>query len=280
MASFDSEAFDPLAFDTDSTDESGTTGLPSPLRILWSNLIDASGTTLTPSSQPISVSNIRVQNRKRIWRGASRTETLTINLNTPSDNVRCVAITGHNLSSTGTILLERSSNGSSWTTIQTKTVGLFRCIFFFFSLSNDPYWRLTFTDSANANGYIEVGRVFLGDYWEPAIAAVNNWEFRLVDNSEVKKSIGGQKWTTQRDVFARLTFRLMGLNEVDGVKNWLNIVRRIGLKDDLFLLFTPNASSRLQRELGLYGRFTGIPGLAGYSSFAYDTGSIVFEESI
>ena len=253
--------------------------LPRPLRVLWSNLIDVSGTTLSASSAPLSVYNLRSQNRKRVWRGSTRTETITANLNTPTDNIRCVAITGHNLSTTASIKIEYSDNGSSWTQLQTKTVGDLTVVSFFFDLLNNQYWRLTFTDTANTDGYVSAGRMFLGDYWEPDTAAVSSWDIKIADASQVRKSIGGQKWTNQREVFARLTFRLLGLNEVDGIRNFLNIARRIGIKNDIFLILTPGGVSQFERELSLYGRFVGIPGLTGNSSFAYDTGSVVFEES-
>ena len=253
---------------------------PGQLRMLWSNLIDRDGTTLTPSTQPISVSNIKSQHRKRIWRTDSPlNQTLIIDLQNSADDVRCCALTGYNFTATATVALAYSDDAVAWTSVGGKTVGDGNCLFLFFTVINARYWRLTLNDTNSADGYLELGRVFLGDYWEPNASVLRGWSLKFLDRSDVKKSIGLQKWTNQREIVTQLTFQLPHLDELDAVKNFLNIARRIGIKQDFFITLLPGASELYQMATGLYGRFSGIPGLIGSSSFAYDTGSIVFEES-
>lgn len=253
---------------------------PGPFRMMWSNLVDESATLLTPSSAAISVENIRTLHRKRIWRTAARTnETLTFDLQSTSKNIRCCALTGYNLTATATIQLAYSDDGSTWTVLTTKTVGSDTVLFFFFSVLTNRYWRLTFNDAANTNPYIEVGRIFLGDYWEPAATILRNWAIKVIDKSEVQRSVGQQKWTNQKEVITQLAFQLPPLNETDAIKNFLNIVRRIGLSRDIFVSLMPEASAVYREVTGLYGRFVNIAGIASVSSFVYDTGSVIFEES-
>ena len=253
---------------------------PGQLRMLWSNLVDRDGTSLTASSQPISVNNIKNQHRKRIWRTASPlNQTLIVDLQNSADDVRCCALTGYNFTATATVTLAYSDDAVVWTSISGKTVGDGNCLFFFFTLVNRRYWKLTLNDASSTDGYLELGRVFLGDYWEPNVSVLRGWSLKFLDRSDVKKSIGLQKWTNQREIVTQLTFQLPHLNETDAVKNFLNIARRIGVKQDFFITLLPGASELYQMETGLYGRFSGVPGLVGSSSFAYDTGTIVFEES-
>lgn len=252
---------------------------PGPFRLMWSNLIDT-GIILTASSAALSVYNVRTMHRKRVWRTTSRlSQTLTIDLASTSRNLRCCALTGYNFTASATVALAYSDNGSSWTTLSQKTAQHDAVLFFFFSLRNNRYWRLTLNDPTNESPYLEVGRVFLGDYWEPSATIARNWAIKVLDRSEVKMSIGRQKWTNQKEIITQVSFQLPPLNEVDAIKNFLNIVRRIGLTNDIFLSLMPDAAAVYREVTGLYGRFVNITGVASISSFAYDTGSVVFEES-
>ena len=253
---------------------------PGPFRLMWSNPVDDAATLLTPSSAAINIENIRSLHRKRVWRTNSRTnETLVFDFQSTTENFRCCALTGFNLTTTATVLLEYSDNGSAWTGLTTKVVGSDTVLFFFFALLNNRYWRLTFNDAANVNPYVEVGRIFLGDYWEPAATVLRNWAIKVVDRSEVQRSVGQQKWTNQKEVITQIAFQLPPLNETDAIKNFLNIIRRIGLSRDIFLSLMSDASATYREVTGLYGRFVNIAGIASVSSFVYDTGQVVFEES-
>ncbi len=253
---------------------------PGLFRLMWSNDINAAATLLTASSAAISVENIRTLHRKRIWRTTSKTnQTLTVDLVSTTRNIRCCALTGYNFTSMATVALAYSDNGSSWTTIIEKRVGNETALFFFFPLRNNRYWRLTLNDSSNENPYLEVGRVFLGDYWEPAATVLRGWALKVIDRSEIQMSIGRQKWTNQKEIITQVSFQFPPQNEVDAIKNFLNIVRRIGLTREVFLSLMPDAAAVYREVTGLYGRFTNITGAASISSFAYDTGAIVFEES-
>ncbi len=277
---FEPGLFEPGLFEGTENPHAAYNAKPGPFRLLWLNLIDNAATLLTPSSSAISVNNIRTRHRKRIWRTTSKTsQTLTFDLQSTSENVRCCALTGYNFTSTATVMIAYSDNGSSWTTIEEKTVGNVTSVFLFFPLRTNRYWRLTLNDSANDSPYIEIGRIFLGDYWEPAITVMRGWSLRVVDRSEVKISIGRQKWTNQKETVTQLSFQLPPQNEVDAIKNFLNILRRIGLTYDIFLSLMPDASAVYREATGLYGRFVNITGVGSVSSFAFDTGQITFEES-
>mgnify|MGYP001604276911 CR=1 FL=1 len=279
-ALFEEGLFESGLFEGDANRHATYNAIPGPFRLIWSNLVDESATLLTPSSAAINIENIRTLHRKRVWRTNARiNETLTLDLQSTTKNIRCCALTGYNLTSTATVQLAYSDNGSTWTQLVQSTVGNYTTLFFFFSLLNNRYWRLTFNDAANANPYIEVGRIFLGDYWEPAATVLRGWSIKVIDRSEVQRSVGQQKWTNQKEAITQIAFQLPPLNETDAIKNFLNIVRRIGLSQDIFLSLMPDASATYREVTGLYGRFVTIAGVGSVSSFVYDAGTVVFEES-
>jgi len=251
------------------------------MRILWNNLVDETGTLISPSSADITAENIRTQNRRRIWRTASKTnETLTIDLGDPTIIVTCCAFTGYNLTASANVLLECSTDNVSYDTIAAQIVGTGKCVFFFFALQQKRFWRLTFNDPTNTDPHIEVGRVFLGQYLELAENILPDWSFHYIDPSEVQYSIGRQKWTSQKPTIAQITFHFSHLKGNVAINGFLNMVRRVGIQQDCFALLFPDKTQETHREAaGLYGRFVNILGVVAPSQFIYDTQSVVFQET-
>lgn len=258
----------------------GVSGLGS-LRILWSNHIDRTGSLLTASSDPISVSNIKNLHIRRIWRTSSSVDqTLTVDLQSVDLNIRAVAIAGHNISSGSTVLVSSSENGLTWNGLIQQTTDGAEVLFLFFPLSNSRYWRISIDDPNNPYGYLEIGRVFLGDYWEPEFGLGRQWGISYTDPSEVQYSLGRQKWTNQKDVIKTINFHIPHLSSTEAVKGFLNILRRIGTVSDIFVSLTSGSDAILQNAASAYGRFIAPFGLQSNSSFSFGSGTVVFEKSI
>ena len=60
-------------------------------------------------------------------------------------------------------------------------------------------WRLEFVNLANPDNYIEIGRMFLGNYFEPSRQFARGWEEMLIDPSRVEQSKQGQEWVDLRE---------------------------------------------------------------------------------
>lgn len=251
-----------------------------PLRLLWDNLIDNGAVTLTASSATVSVQNIRQVHAGKAWRTGGKTEeTLTVDLQSSELFIRCAAVTGFNFTAAATIELQHSTDNVTYTSFPQVVVGDARVIAFFFDLKMSRYWKLIFRDPTNPDGYITIGRVFLGDYWEPVSQVARGWRVELVDETDVERSIGGQKWANERPIFTRVAFRLPALQRDDAFTNFFDIVRRVGLRTDIFMIID-SESSRIRTATGLYGRFVGIPQIRNPARVIYDTSEVVFEESV
>ena len=78
-----------------------------------------------------------------------------------------VAILGHNISSSSTVTLTAGSSPtvilSSPSVNETITHRTAIMLNYFTSVA-DQFWRVTFADGSNPDGYVEVGRVVLGEY--------------------------------------------------------------------------------------------------------------------
>lgn len=61
------------------------------------------------------------------------------------------------------------------------------------------YWRAKIVDPDNANGYVELGSIFLGDFYEPTIgSAVFPFQGAKIDPSTTSISEGGQTYSDRR----------------------------------------------------------------------------------
>lgn len=248
-------------------------------RFMWRNLInEISSVTLTATSATVPVTNIAHHQLGKAWRtGGITSENVTVDLGTTTETVRAVCVAGHNLTKDGTVEVLHSTDNSVFTSLGVKTVGSARIVTFFFAALTSRYWRVTLRDSTNPDNFMKVGRMFLGDYWEPAAQIMRQWSVELVDETEIEKSIGGQKWRNIRDSFIRVSFRLPHLSKSEAIENWLNFVRRVGAKDSMFISLFPDGSATLKGVADLYGKFVQAPGILGSAIAIYDSEETLFE---
>jgi hypothetical protein len=107
-----------------------------------------------------------------------------------------------NLTAGGTINIQASDD--NWLTLEIdqqldrSTVDDNKFCIIFTGAAIYRYWGITVTDIANPDGYIEVGRVWMGDYLEPRIGFSGKRGRDPQDPSLVKESEGGQVSTIQR----------------------------------------------------------------------------------
>ena len=253
--------------------------MPAAARFMWRNLInEISSVTLTATSATVPVTNIAHAQLGKAWRtGGIISESVTVDLGTTSEPVKAVCVAGHNLTTGGTVEVFHSTDNSTFTTLGIKTVGSAKIVTFFFSSLSKQYWRVTLKDPTNSDNYLKVGRIFLGDYWEPAAQITRDWSVEIVDETTIDKSIGGQKWRNIRTSFLRVFFRLPHLSKSEAIENFLNFVRRVGSKDSMFISLFPDGSAILRGATDIYGRFVQAPGISGPAIAIYDTEETVFE---
>lgn len=138
------------------------------------------------------------------------------------------------------------------------------------------YWRLQITDTANAAGYVQAGRLWAGPMWEPDhdydLGAGLQWEPR----SEVEYSLGGAAFFDERAPARICTFSLHGLTYDRAYGNVLDIQRRV--RNDKELIFIPDKSDTARRfRRDIYGRLRTIDPLV-QASAAYQSAGFQIEE--
>ena len=110
-------------------------------------------------------------------------------------NPTAAAIAGHNLSSGATVKIQ-GNDADLWVgpTVNETIIWRAGVMTYFFTGSGLRFWRFHFADAANPDGYIQAGRLMLGDHLQmPAVQPDVNLPRRTT--SRRVESITGQVYT-------------------------------------------------------------------------------------
>lgn len=78
-----------------------------------------------------------------------------------------------------------------------------------------PYWRLEIDDQANPDGYVQAGRLFIGDAWKPSVGIAFNASLGWEDPSTITASLSGSKFSDGKKPYrvARILTHFMETDE-------------------------------------------------------------------
>ncbi len=125
------------------------------------------------------------------------------------------------------------------------------------------YWRLLLIDPGNPDGYLQIGRIFLGLYDEYARNVGYGWGFSYEDDSAVSRSVGGQPWTDRRQPYRVLRLPWKAFLNEDKYWRLSFFLKQVGLSQDFIIDPFPAAAPSERFYTALYGRIYGSSGAAG-----------------
>ena len=118
------------------------------------------------------------------------------------------------------------------------------------------YMRINISDSTNASGYLQAGRLIAGPAYQPSINYANGVEFEFIDESRVTKSRGGQTFVDEVEKFRRMRFDLIQLPENEIFGNVFNSLDRIkGISKDVLVIPQPSEPTTWITQ-NIYGRIS------------------------
>lgn len=277
------------------------------VRMITPNDADAATLTAAPAAvATLPVTNLQDPTRARLWRSTS-TAAQTINGSwAASYSVSGFALVRHNLSPNATLrlIVYSGANQTGAVLYDSGAVAIGTMIgwgdlvwgidpwgganqFVNWAYAFTTLWMtsvvsarsfaLTLTDPSNPDGYIQASRLFLGRYFEPLInmnfGLTMSWE----ESSKQQRTDGGTLRTDSFDPFRRWTCSLANLAESERAQ-LIEIVRRIGMRDDLFISFFPGAGGATESDYAGQAKIVQVPKFTHprFSRFATD---LVFEES-
>lgn len=116
------------------------------------------------------------------------------------------------------------------------------------------YLRINISDSNNADGYIEAGRLIAGPAYRPSTNYGFGVEVQFVDESRIVKSRGGQTFVDEVERFRRIRFELQNLPEAEIFGNVFNNIDRLrGVAKDILVIPQPDDPKTWPTQ-NIYGR--------------------------
>lgn len=134
------------------------------MRLHWNNLIDTATLTTNNGNPNYPLSSIQQIHLTEAFRfGTIDGGYIDIDLGS-AKAVSSIGIIG-NLTASATITIKGNTT-ESWASpaISESVIAYDRNLIEYFTEASYRYWRLEIADSSNPDGYIEIGRVFIGTY--------------------------------------------------------------------------------------------------------------------
>ena len=121
-------------------------------------------------------------------------------------------------------------------------------------------FKIIIADSG-ASSYLEAGRIYMGNYWSPAVNASYGAKMGWKEQSKQFRTDGGSLRTEGYNPFRSfaLAFETLTGSERTDI---LNTFRRLGLRKDFFISVFPAAGGDLEKDYTAAVKFTAMPDIA------------------
>jgi hypothetical protein len=228
------------------------------VRVAYDNLVDgASAIAASSEASGFPVENVQDERLAKKWRttGAAAAETVTIDLGS-AQAVTCAIIDGHDWESGDNAPQIRKSNDNF--AVDDNLVATFThdvgTMIVWFASNSERYWRFALTKSGAAE-IRNIGRLFIGTYWEPSKSQAVGWSRQQVDPSVVERSLSQTVYADTRAKWFRSNFSLVGLTASD-ITNFRLFAADVGRTKPFFLTLDQAGDPF---ELTHYGRLGDVP---------------------
>lgn len=131
------------------------------------------------------------------------------------------------------------------------------------------YWRVEFLDATNAAGYLQIGRAFFGQKWQPIINAEYGFEFGRVDLSEVSRARSGSTSAEEGASLRTIKYKLAMFDEAEAYDYALEFPRKTGTTKEVVFVFDSDNKKRQLATSMLCRNLTSealvLPGVGQYA---------------
>lgn len=273
--------------------------------------------TVTPDASPPAanpVSNLKTEPPRDTWRSPNLTNTgLKFDMGADVPLINAICLVRHNASADGTWNLYGNAtdvfpaNKSSATfkllnqdfypsifgageyyagfggaggTLDADNLPLYhQTVFATFDQQELRYWYIEFSDAANPDGYIELGRLFIGQYFQPVYNFGWGHSLEFVDPSIQVRTKGGGVLTDIQTPYRRKRVSLPYLQNSEKYWDVYNLLKTVGKRGNLVISFFPDAGDTGNRFETIYGKLVEFSGVQG-NRLDTNEFSFTFEELV
>lgn len=122
------------------------------------------------------------------------------------------------------------------------------------------WWQIQMSDPSNVAGYVEVGRVFIGEGWQPENNASYGASIGYESRTEVDEARSGAEYFDTRSAYRVWRGSLDWMSESEAMTNALEMQRRMDVSGEVLFVFDPGDTRNWIRSsfLGRLRRLTPI----------------------
>jgi hypothetical protein len=160
-----------------------------------------------------------------------------------NQTIGVVALIRTNLTTNATVRIQGYSNAGLTTLVYDSTAlavsvpGEFAHAF---TPTAARYWRIIITNTGNPDGYIEVGRVFIGWKFEPEVCTDWGMSIGVESQTTVMQALAGPEYFDSRPNRRIITGQWSWLTQVEAHGVYLSILREQDVEKEVYAIFDPD----------------------------------------
>ena len=225
------------------------------------DLSDAATITGSLALGDMSLQNLKEVNLFKKY----RTENLSPQINIDFGSAKAInfaALVAHNATDSATVTIKAGATSavSDFTSgaldmITGSDNGADRKSFsHFFASQTYRYWRFEISDTGNPDAFLEAGRMYLSNAFQPATNAIYGMEEGFSDESRVARTVSGGVSTVVRDPFQVAAFELDFTSKQEMFAAAFDIDKNRGKAKDVIFIPDIEDATYFQKRF-LYGKF-------------------------
>jgi hypothetical protein len=102
------------------------------------------------------------------------------------------------------------------------------------------YWRVEISDTTNSDGYVQLGRLFIGPVWQPKINMSYGASVAWETKTGVQESIGGAEYFQPRTPYRVSKFSLNWMDQDEAFSQAFELMRRAGIDQEVLFIHDPD----------------------------------------
>jgi hypothetical protein len=113
---------------------------------------------------------------------------------------------------------------------------------------NARYWRVVISDTTNAAGYVQIGRVFLGPVWQPEINMAYGVDLGWNTDTQIQKARSGAQYFDERNPQRNVNFAVNFMSLSQAMGRAFELQRRAGVSKEVLYIFDPADTQQALRR--------------------------------
>lgn len=209
------------------------------LRIFDYNLWDYESLEMSSENPSWPIENTQERWKTQTWHSTGCNTEYIRTTGATGLQIFGVFLINGNITASGTVTIKGSDD--NWSTTPTSQVmtrsadGKLYVYFFSSPITRDD-WGVYISDASNPDGYISIGRIWIGTFYEEAIGYNNDSRQWTEHNTTILESTGGQVSILEKSDFKKFSFPF------DVIKNktrYDTCIDRVGKGKEFFILKKP-----------------------------------------